>query len=83
MELLIILEALTELFCPELKTIHCSNFIKVPLPDDKTRIKFIIKKLEDADFHSGLGDDDLKKVVKGTQKFSFRDLQRLWYNRKY
>ena len=62
----------------DIQIVHCSKFIKVPLPDDKTRIKFIIKKLEDADFHNGLGEDDLKKVAKESQKFSFRDLQRLW-----
>jgi len=50
----------------------------LPLPDLNTRIYFLTKQIEEAQFTNGINEKAMQTLGRGTALFSFRDLQRFW-----
>jgi len=56
-----------------------SKYISIPPPNLKARLNFINMQIEVAHFSNDIGEKEMEFIGRETEKFSFRDLQRLWY----
>jgi len=56
-----------------------SKYIHISPPNLTTRLRFINKQIEEAGYTNDMGEKEMEFIGRETENFSFRDLQRLWY----
>jgi len=56
-----------------------SKYINIPPPDLNERLRFLKQKIKEANFINKIGEKELEFIGLETEKYSYRDLQRLWY----
>ena len=55
-----------------------SKYINIPLPNVAARLNFLNMQMEVAQFTNDIGEKEMEFIGRETEKFSFRDLQKLW-----
>jgi len=55
-----------------------SKYINIPPPPLSERIRFIKSKMAEAQFTNKIKDNEMEFIGQETEKYSFRDLERLW-----
>merc|ERR1719430_436662 len=58
-----------------------SKHINFPPPDLTERLTFLKQKINEAHFINKIGEKELEFIGQETENYSFRDLQKLWYQR--
>jgi len=56
-----------------------SKYINFPPPDLTERLTFLKQKIKEAHFINKIGEKELEFIGQETKKYSFKDLQKLWY----
>jgi len=56
-----------------------SKHINFPSPDLNERLTFLKQKIKEAHFINKIGEKELEFIGQETKNYSFRDLQKLWY----
>ena len=55
-----------------------SKYINIPPPPLSARIRFIKNKMVVNNFTNKIGDKEMEFIGQETEKYSFKDLERLW-----
>jgi len=56
-----------------------SKYINFPPPDLTERLTFLKQKINEAHFINKIGEKELEFIGQETENYSFKDLQKLWY----